>query len=168
MMKKNQTGGSLEARAAGALSFPHVTFLFFLLASLLSLEFFSPLSLLLSLSLSVSCSLPLFVSRSLIDVTSWTASVCQCCARRWFCAWARPAWRPAAGAERRAARDASVAAESRSRAWSPLRGETGEIKDLFRCWRKEDSTSWTSIKHWMWLLEYEDSIFSGMRQKYYY
>lgn len=127
-MKKNQTGGgSLEARAAGALSFPHVTSFFLLAASLSGI--FPHLS--TSLSLSVSCSLSLSVSRSSTDVTSWRASVCQCCARRWSCAWAQPAWRPAAGAERRAARGASVAAGSRSTAWSPLWGEMGEIKFLY-------------------------------------
>lgn len=55
--------------------------------------------------------------------TSWRVSVCRCCARRWrFCAWAPPAWRPAAGAKQLGERDVSVAAGSHSRVWSLLKG----------------------------------------------
>lgn len=52
--------------------------------------------------------------------TFWRVSVCQCCAKRWFCAWAQPTWRPAAGAKPKGAKGVSVAAGSRSKVLSPL------------------------------------------------
>ena len=70
--------------------------------------------------------------------TSWRASVCRCCARRWrSCAWAQQAWTPAAGAARWAWTGASDGAGSRSRAWSllPPRQPEGNTEEItFSLW----------------------------------